>query len=211
MSLAPADLHMIGQLLDERLALHEKRERGRRRWWLWFWIIVFIVSTVLSGIAGKRLLATMQDRIATEEQAWSEMKLSYQAELARSKTMRAERTEAEKNAGYRSDQSQADYEAGLMRQALQLYNRSIAAQKKISSQDVDDPEAMLQEAEDLTGVMSDSLSTIMQMALRNTDPAHNTTQERRQSVDAASPGAPSHPVDQALRAAQDADPFEEAP
>nr|MBA3709398.1 hypothetical protein [Planctomycetota bacterium] len=84
-----------------------------------------------------------------------------------------------------------------------LNKRVKRTQAKIKEQqDGDDPEAAIKAGEESLGVMSDALGTLMQVMLRNTDPAHDTLREQAATSDS---GAKPTPLDQQLQALQDAD------
>ncbi|MBA2481776.1 MAG: hypothetical protein H0V44_14020, partial [Planctomycetes bacterium] len=173
MSLTTEDVEAIGNLLDQRLEKYDRKQRGRRRFWLWFWILLFVVSTVASLVAARELMAQAQgyvDRLGEEERKWSEMKLAYQAELARDRQMQKERAEAETHAHYDSAKPQAQYEADLVRNTLKLFSKTKTMQDKVAKLDPDDPDAQLQAMEDTAALTSDAMGMVMQMLLRNTDP-----------------------------------------
>ena len=178
MSLTSEDVETIGRLLDERLARVQAADRRRRRFWLWFWIALFVVSTVASWFAAQRLLRQVEDRLAEADRQFLDAKLAYQRQLARDAEMQRERAVAEKAAGYQPKQSQAEYEAGLVRSALQAMSQQAAITKRFEQLDPDDPDALMAATDELNANVSSMLGTLTRVMLRNTDPSLNTPAEK---------------------------------
>ncbi len=186
MPLDPEDVQAIGQLLDERLGAYDQRQRARRRWWLWFWIVLFIVSTIASWVTVQRVIevvmskaTAMMDKVDAEERDFAQAKAVYQKQVAHDQQMQKERADAEQAAHYESKQSKAEYEAGLIRQSLAVFAKSAKAQEKVKNLGAsNDPDDDLKALEELSGTLSQGTNVLMQVLLRNTDPAHDSAQER---------------------------------
>jgi len=179
MSLTDEDVQTLGRLLDERLAatvdksldkkLDEKfsamraAERSRRRFWMWFWIAV--------------LWERIQGELTAQDQALVEMKIEYQKQLAANKQMQEERAEAAKMANYRSDQTQAQYEAGLVGGLFKTLGQVNKLKDKWKDADLGDLDQLEAFAADYSSMTEGALGLVTQMLLRNTDPALNSSSE----------------------------------
>ena len=192
MTLTSEDVETIGRLLDERLAKAQAVERRRRRWWLWFWIGLFVLSSLASWFAAQRMLRQVESQLAEIDRQFLDTKLTYQRQLARDAEMQQERKAAEQVSQYQPKQTQADYEAGLMRSAFHMMSQQAALTKTIEQLDADDPEALIKATEEMSGTMTTALGTLTRMMLRNTDPALNTPQEKL--LAGADGGEPATPV-----------------
>jgi hypothetical protein len=202
MPLSNEDVEAIGNLLDQRLEKYDSKQRARRRFWLWFWIMLFVVSTILSLVAARELVAQAQgymDKLSADEREWSNMKIEYQNQLAHDRKMQAERKEAETLAKYDSAKPQAAYEADLIRQTMQLFAKTKKMQDQMAKVDPDDIDAQMKAIEDTAGATGDAMGMMMQMLLRNTDPAHDSPIEKAATSDV--PGGPS-PMDRQLQELQ---------
>jgi hypothetical protein len=210
MALSPEDVAALGQLLDQRLEAHgklidqkleerERRQRNRRRFWLWFWILVFVGSSVASWWTVRSLLGKFQDQMAALETDTIEAKLAYQQQLAHDRQMQRERAAVQQATGYRSEQSQAEFDAGLVRQAFQLLGRSAEmrarAQKPAETTTDDDMDQALKDVGDMTAQMSDMLGKLL---LHETDPAHNSRAERLATSGEAATPRTADPVNEQL-------------
>jgi len=193
MSLTDEDVQTLGRLLDERLAatvdksldkkLDEKfsamraAERSRRRFWMWFWIAVFVFSSVLSWWGAKVVWERIQGELTAQDQALVEMKMEYQKQLAANKQMQEERAEAAKMANYRSDQTQAQYEAGLVGGLFKTLGQVNKLKDKWKDADLGDLDQLEAFAADYSSMTEGALGLVTQMLLRNTDPALNSSSE----------------------------------
>lgn len=178
MALTSEDIDTIARLLDERLAQAQAVDRRRRRFWLWFWIAAFVLSSLASWIVVERVRDRIEAQLAEADRRFLDAKLAYQRQLAQDAEMQRERAAAERAAGYRPEQSQADYEAGLMRNALKAIGKQAALTRKMEQLDPDDPDALLAATEEMSGNVTSLLGVLTQVMLRNTDPAQNTPAER---------------------------------
>ncbi len=178
MALTSEDVDTIGRLLDERLARAQAVDRRRRRFWLWFWIALFVLSSVASWFAAQQMLRKVEAQLADIDSQFLDTKLTYQRQLARDVQMQQERKAAEQAANYQPKQSQADYESGLMRSAFKAMSQQAALSKKMEQLDGDDPEALIQATEEMSSNLTTMLGALTQVMLRNTDPALNTPQEK---------------------------------
>lgn len=190
MSLSPEDLAAIAllldQKLDQKLAAQQASDARRRRFWVWFWLVVFIVTTAASTWAGWRLVERAQDEVTRINLEFSEAKLAYQQQLEQDRKLQAERIAAEKAVHYRSDQTEAQHEAGLIGDFIGLLGSQADFQKKWANADFSDPAQLQAYANDLNGIIDQGLKPLGQVVLRNTDPAHNTANEKmRQDAPAA--------------------------
>jgi len=145
---------------------------------------VFIVTgghlLVIAGVGTWFGVRAAMDWVAARDQELSEAKLAYQRELVRNQAWQATRAAAERASGYDGRRTQAQHEAALMNQSLQLIAQQKALSEKWQKLDYDDPKSMEILSEDLGKVLEQGLGTIGQVLLRNSDPAHNTVDERRQ-------------------------------
>jgi hypothetical protein len=174
MSLSSEDLSAIGSLMDNKLNQARVEDRRRRRFWLWFWIVLFVVSSVASWFMMQRYITKFQAELAQADARFVEAKLAYQQELARNKEMQEERRQAEAAVSYTSGQDQASYEGGLLRGAISLIGKSQEMNRRMADLDPDDIDGLVAATEDLNGLAQGMLGMVGQMMLRNTDPAHNT-------------------------------------
>ena len=191
MSLSPEDLaaisQLMDQLLDKKLAAQEVVARRRRRFWIWFWTLTFIIFTAASAWAVKGLIERAQDELTRINVEFSETKLAYQRQLEYDRKMQAERAAAIKAVGYQSDQTQSEHEAGLISGFIGLMGSKASFEKKWEHVDATDPAQMEAFAKDLGSIMDQGLKPIGQIVLRNTDPAHNTKNEKMRE-DGPAPG-----------------------
>jgi hypothetical protein len=177
MGLSAEDLQAIGSLMDSKLSAVQAADRRRRRWWFWFWVLFFIVSTVISGIYAQKYLEMFKEEMAKIEDDLRESKIAYQTQLAQSVPMQVERKKAELVSGYDNTQSQADYEAALLRSTFRIVGESQALNERMKNLDPDDPDALVTATKDMSDTMQMALGTIGQIMLRNTDPALNSPDE----------------------------------
>jgi len=181
MSLSTDDLTAIGDLmdrkLDQKLAQVQAKDRRRRRFWLWFTVVVFVLSSVASWFVAQHYVRLIQDEMTKVDNDLRQAKLAYQAELARNATLQAERKVASEASGYVSDQDQASYEAGLISSMFRIVASSRALNESMANLDPDDPEALMRATEQMAQTTQDAIGTFGQIMLRNTDPAHNTPEE----------------------------------
>jgi len=181
MSLSTDDLTAIGDLmdrkLDQKLAQVQAKDRRRRRFWLWFTVVVFVLSSVASWFVAQHYVRLIQDEMTKVDNDLRQAKLAYQTELARNATLQAERKVASEASGYVSDQDQASYEAGLISSMFRIVANSRALNESMANLDPDDPEALMRATEKMAQTTQDAIGTIGQIMLRNTDPAHNTPEE----------------------------------
>lgn len=178
MALDERDIALIRQVVSEQIAAGQAQDRKRRRFWMWFWVWFFIITTALSMWATWGLVKKFQDQIATQEAAFEESKLAYQAELARNKVWQAERVAAEKAVNYQSHVSQASHEANEMQRAISMLAKSTQLKQKWANLDMDNPDNLEVMADDMSGILNEGLGSLARIMLRNTDPALNTAQER---------------------------------
>ncbi len=194
MALDPADLAEIAHLVEERLAAHEAaRRRQRRRWLIPLLLLGGVLATALSVglVIGVR---SGQDWLAARDAELTEAKLAYQRELARNQAWQAQREAAAKAVHYDTTKTQAQHEAALMNQALGLMAEQGALKAKWAALDYNDPKSMEVLSDDLSRVLGQGLGTIGQVLLRNTDPAHNTREERLRQDAAGEVLAPEAPL-----------------
>jgi HAMP domain-containing protein len=178
MSLSPEDLAAISQLLDQKLAAQETVARRRRRFWLWFWVLIGIISTVASAWAAKVMVERAQDELTRLNLEFSEAKLAYQRQLEQNRQLQDERAAAIKAVHYDSAATQAEHEAGLLSSVIGLIGGRAEFDKKWANADFSDPTQMEAFAKDLNGLVDQGLKPLGQIVLRNTDPAHNTANEQ---------------------------------
>lgn len=177
MSLSPDDVQTISALLDEKLGRIQAAERRRRRFWLWFWVALFVLSSVASWLAVRQIMAQVQAQVALMDDQMRDAKLAYQAELKRSLAMQQERKVAEQASQYQSKQDQGSYEAGLIRMAFQAMSKQAELTKRMEALDGSDPDALIDATNDMSENLTQSMMALTQILLRNTDPAHNTKAE----------------------------------
>jgi len=178
MALDERDIALIRQVVSEQVAVGQAQDRKRRRFWLWFWVCFFIITTALSMWATWGFVKKFQDQIATQEAAFQHIKLEYQAELARNKAWQTERLAAEKAVNYQSNVSQASHEANEMQRAISMLAKSNQLQQKWADLDMDNPDNLEVLANDMSGILNEGLGSLARIMLRNTDPTLNTAQER---------------------------------
>jgi len=179
-TLDPDDLARLDALVEARLAQREAEHRRRRRRWLLPLAVVAGLLLVIAGVGTWFGVRAAMDWVAARDQELSEAKLAYQRELVRNQAWQATRAAAERASGYDGRRTQAQHEAALMNQSLQLIAQQKALTEKWQKLDYDDPKSMEILSEDLGKVLEQGLGTIGQVLLRNSDPAHNTADERRQ-------------------------------
>src|SRR5690606_2400726 len=90
----------------------------------------------------------------------------------------AERGAAVQASRYDSTQSQASYEAGLLSAMIRIVGESRAQSERMRDLDPDDLDGLVQATEEMQGTMTTIMGTLGQIMLRNTDPAHNTPDEK---------------------------------
>ena len=189
MALSEEDLAAISRLLDAKLAAVAVEDRRRRRFWVWMLIVLTVVSTVASAIVAERLIRRAQDEISQINLAFSETKLAYQRQLEQDQELRRQRAVAEKAVAYEPGKTQAEHEAGLVGSMLNLFSAKADFEKKYENADYADPKVMEAYSKDLNRIVSEGLNPLGQIVLRNTDPAHNTPDEKLRS-DVAAPATP---------------------
>ncbi len=193
MSLTDDDVQTLGRLLDERLAatldksldkkLDEKfgamraADRQRRRFWMWALLVAVVLSSVLIWWGAMQAWAWVQGEMTAQDQAMLEMKIEYQKQLAASKQMQEERAEVAKAANYRSDQTQAQYEAGLVSGLFKTLGQVNKFKGKWQEADLSDPDQLDAFVADYSSVTEGLMGIASQMLLRNTDPELNSAGE----------------------------------
>lgn len=187
MSLSEQDLDAIGRLMDQKMQAAEARNRTRWRWFIWISIALLVASSALSWWLGEKLWAKLQDEVARINIEFSESKLAYQRALEENQQLRDERAKAEKAVHYDTTKTQADHEAGLIGDMISLFAAKDEFSKKYENADLTDPKVMEAYAQDLNKIMDKGLNPLGQIVLRNTDPAHNT-QDEKMRQDSATPG-----------------------
>jgi len=206
MSLSPEDVQAISALLDDKLGKVQATERRRRRFWIWFWILVFVLSTVASWVVAQRFITEMKAQLAQADDEMRSAKLAYQAELKRSAQLQAERKAAEVASNYTSKQSQSEYEAGLISSLFRMQAQAAALRKmpdantqakpgaRTEQEAVDELDEAMQDLERTTAVANSAVGLLKQIMLRNTDPAHNSQEDKL--VGSEAEGArPSKPIE----------------
>lgn len=193
MGLSNEDLSAIGELMDRKLAGVQAVEKRRRRFWLWFWGIAIVLSSVASWFIAQHYLAIIREELAQVDDELREAKLAYQAELARNTQLQAERAAAVQASSYDSEQSQASYEAGLLSAMIRIVGESRAQSERMQNLDPDDLDGLVQATEEMQGTMTTIMGTLGQIMLRNTDPAHNTPDEKL--LQGETPLQPAPPAD----------------
>jgi hypothetical protein len=192
MPLSPEDVQAIGAMFDAKLDRVQAIERRRRRLWFWFWMVLFIGSSVASWIMAKRIMTQLQAQVADINDQARASRLEYQAQLRRSAEMQAERKAAEVASHYQSKQSQASYEAGLIGSLFRMQAQAAALQKDVTGkaeanagrsmrteQDaVDQLDEATKDLDRTEALMNSATGLLMQMLLRNTDPAHNSAEDK---------------------------------
>lgn len=194
MSLSEQDLDAIGRLMDQKLSAVQAEDRRRRRFWLWFWIVLFVLSSVASWWALEKLIARAQDEVAQINLEFTESKLAYQRALEENEKLRAERAKAEKAVSYDTTKTQAQHEAGLLGSMISLFGAKDDFMKKYDNADLSDPQVMEAYAQDLNKILDQGLNPLGQIVLRNTDPAHNTREEKLRTDGATAGGAVREPT-----------------
>lgn len=194
MSLSEQDLAAIGLLLDkkleQKLAAVQAQDRRRRGYWLWFWVVVFVVSSLATWWVGEQL-KTEVDKWVTERNAeFSETKLTYQRQLEQSQKLRNERKAAEKAVAYDSSKSQAKHEADLMGGLISLIGSQAEFNKKFENADMSDPAVLEAYLKNFETVLEKGLNPLGAVVLRNTDPLHNSPDEKLRSADGRESQAP---------------------
>src|SRR4051812_41274392 len=123
MSLSEDDVQLIGRMLDQRLERVEADARRRRRR-IWLVIVVLtVLSSIASAVAMRRMMVQVEGWLSEQDRQLSDAKIAYQRELRRNEDMQRERAAAVAASGYKPEQSQAEYEAGLMRSLFQLMGK----------------------------------------------------------------------------------------
>jgi hypothetical protein len=217
MPLSPEDMQAIGQLLDQRMlqqdqklaARLEAQERKRRRFWFWFiWlsILATILSSVLMGIWAKRFMGAFQGMVSELDSQRGELvqvRMEYAKELEHNRQMQRDRAEAVARSGYQSEQSQSQFDAGLLSKTLQLFNRTReasdhmrTAEKNGAPSVADDEQSM----KDLSQTLDSASSMMVQLLLHESDPVHAGSAEHIEHADTASHAAIKQDVDPALAA-----------
>ena len=120
MSLNAEDLAAISQLLDEKLAAQEAVARRHRRFWMWFWVLIGIISTVASAWAAKVMVERAQAELTHLNLEFSEAKLAYQHQLEQSRQLQDQRAAAINDVHYQSSMTEAEHEAGLLSSVMAL-------------------------------------------------------------------------------------------
>ncbi len=178
MSLSEQDLEAIGRLMDQKLEVVQVKDRRRRRFWIWFWVIVTVLSSLASWLVLERLRGQVNDWVAERNQEFVETKLAYQRQLEQSKKMQDERHKAEQVVGYDTNKSQADHEADLMGGLISLIGAQAEFKKKFENADTSDPEVMDAYLKNFEDVLDKGIKPLGTVVLRNTDPAHNSPDEK---------------------------------
>ncbi len=197
MSLTPEDLAAVALLLEQKLddkltqkfAAQQAIDRQRWRFWMWVFVVVTVVVTALSVWASMRLLERAQAELTRLNLEFSESKMVYQRQLESDKRLQTERTAAEKAVNYQSQQTQAQHEAGLLSGFFSLLGSKSEFDKKWSNADFSDPAEFEAYAKDVNGFFNQAIKPLGQVMLRNTDPAHNTRDEKMLSDGQTNPPA----------------------
>lgn len=193
MALSEEDLQAIGRLIDERVGRIEARDRRRRRFWAWFWVIFIVLNLVGGWWSYVWVRERVRDYVVEQDERIQSASREYQKALAANAQLRRERDQAVQATGYHSGQPQATYEAGLMAQAIRAIGRSRELNKKLEKADLSDPEQLARATEELSATIDGLLGPVGQILLRNSDPAHMPKPDVRQR-DAASSATPATPV-----------------
>lgn len=198
MALDPADHEMISALVQERVEKILAGERAeltrRRRRWLWPVLGLALITMGLGTWGVVQGITMAQDWITARDAEYTEVKLAYQRELARNQAWQKTREDAARAVHYQPKQTQAEHEANVMNQALGLLAEQGKLKEKWGKLDFNDPKAMETLSTDLSQVLDQGLGTLGQILLRNTDPVHNTREERIRQDAAGDPVAPADPV-----------------
>lgn len=171
MALDADDLREISRLLDARFEAMARRERRRRRIGWSLWMLFFIASTAAGLLLTERSLASFSAALEEQRKEVAETTAAYQRELAKSALMQQERKQAEASANYKSNLKQSEFDAGLLRSLIKLYGEQSKLQASLSDENLSD-EDLEKNLDAMGGLFNDSLATIMQMALRESDPGH---------------------------------------
>ena len=190
MSLSDQDLEAIGRLMDQKLAVVQTQDRRRRKFWIWFWIIVTVLSSLASWLVLERLKVQVNDWVAERNQEFVETKLAYQRQLEQSQQRRDERKKAEQAVGYDTNKSQAEHEADLMGGLISLIGAQAEFNKKFADADTSDPAVMDAYLKNFEQVLDKGLKPLGTVVLRNTDPAHNSPDEKLRAGEGRSAPAP---------------------
>jgi hypothetical protein len=191
MSLTEQDLDAIAQLMDRKLTVVEQNQRRHRRFWLW--ILALVGFVLLLGIAAAVawvLWTKAQNEVDRLNQQFSATKLAYERQVAENLQLREQRQKAEKAVAYDSTKSQADHEASLLSGFFSLLGSKAEFEKKYENADFSDPKVLQAYSQDLNKILDQGLNPLGQVMLRNTDPAHNSPDERLRSGDGAAPDKP---------------------
>ncbi len=197
MALTPEDVQAIGQLLDSRMAQHSEaiakqlREQDRRRRRFWSWVIwITVVLTVASSVWSYYWLkgrigalvgsASMLERELQQANTdLVETRGEYARQLAHDKQMQKERAEAVSASGYKSDQNQAQFDAGMLAKTFALFNRTNEARTRAESKAKSgDTEPDDQSVNDLDQTISQASGLLMQLMLHETDNEHLGSAEK---------------------------------
>jgi hypothetical protein len=197
MALTPEDVQAIGQLLDSRMAQHSEaiakqlrdQDRRRRRFWswvIWITVILTVASSVwsyywlkdkVSGLLAST--ASLERDLSQSRTDLAEARGEYASQLAHDKQMQKERAEAVSTSGYKSDQNQAQFDAGMLAKTFALLNRSnearSRAERKAKSGDTEPDD---QSVNDLDQTISQASGLLMQLMLHETDPEHQGSAEK---------------------------------
>jgi hypothetical protein len=211
MPLTSEDVELIGKLFDQRMAAYDRRQNAGRRFWRWFWIVLFVVSSIASWYFFKGIVGNFESQITTSEaaidQQMAAMRQSYQRELAQDKQMQQDRAVAAAASHYQSGQSQGDFDAGLMRQAIQLMAKAQQAKSqanaKAQSPNAGGDDDDLAQLQSLTDATDGAANIMMQLLLHESDPAaNNAAQSEAQKAAQNAAMHDSHPqtppVEQAM-------------
>jgi hypothetical protein len=189
MALNDDDLKAVKQLLDGHFAEHRRIDRRRQaRNWIIF-LVLLIGPSIPAAIMLNNLWKDFQESLDQQQREFAEARAAYQRELKKSQIMQKERDEAVARSKYNANGnvSQADYEAGLLRSMIQFYNKQGKIRDNLKNVDADDPDSLEATADELSGILDDSLGLLMQMALRNTDPAIDPPADERKLSDGKMP------------------------
>lgn len=200
MALDPADHELIAALVNDRVEKllagdRAERRRRRRRRWLWPLVVLGVLGLGLGAWGAVLGVHAAQDWLAARDAEYTEVKLAYQRELARNLAWQKTRDDAAKAVHYQPQQTQAEHEANLMNQAMGLLAEQGKLKEKWAKLDFNDPKAMETLSADLSQVLDQGLGTLGQILLRNSDPVHNTREERLRQDATGDTVAPAQPLE----------------
>jgi hypothetical protein len=130
-------------------------------------MLVFVIGLLCIGISLMYFETKhLQSKLAEQEVLFNEARIEYQKQLVVNEEMRKERDKAVEFSNYKRGQSEAEYNATLLRGFFSIVGKASDLKKKVDAND----DSMIEEnAKEVEDVLFESLKIMSQIMLKNTE------------------------------------------